>query len=941
MSRVPTNLIPTRVTQLPEYGGSDPAGYVPYVLEGRTYKVKFSNLSYLINFSDDLPLPRGTASAGVSTLASRGDHIHPAVDLADATQTTGQLPLASGGTGAGLSPLAGAVTYSNAGALALTGVGTIGQPLLSGGSGAPTFGILSVAFGGTGTTTSTGTGSVVLSASPTFTGTVAFEGSINVGPTLTTGSGVSTGAAAVEIGGNRTGDGLSHIDFHSVSGSDYEARILRAAGANGDFNLIQTGTGAFNLVTGGSTRLAVSAAGVVNVPTGGSLTGSGTFNWASTSGANQTLSTDTGTLNLGTGQTSGNILVGSTAGTGTISVGRSTATQTVNIAAGVTASGQTKTLNIGVSGASGSTTTITYGATFGTTHTFNGTVTLNTALGVPSGGTGLATLTANTIYKGNGTSAMAASNLSDDGTNITVAGTGKRFRADLSNASLASRFVFQSSTTNGGTYVTTLPNGTGTASGFSALNASSTTNFSYLNLLVDTSQATIDSSAVGSATALPMVFATSGTERMRIAANGNISFTTAGQRLQADWTSVPLGNRLWLQTTTTNGDTYVGAMPNGTGTISGFSTLDSSNTTNFNYMNMTVAPSGAGLITGAVGSATAVPLLLGAGGTERMRITTTGAVGIGTGAAVSYPFHARGAPDTTFSPNIVTALFDGSAAYDSGAAGAGIAFRAAFNTNSTADIAFISGIKENTAINDYGGALIFGTRTNGSGAGSTERMRIDSVGTVAIKGTTLWLQNANMLMQHDGTNGYLRTQNVGSVLFLGSAAGNNLGVNTAAVYPTVDNATHLGGAGNRFVAVWAVTGTIQTSDAREKEWRGGLSPEELAASAEIASEIGVYRWLDAIEKKGDDARLHTGVLAQTVGAIMASHGLDPHRYGFFCWDEWEESTQPSGPEGADVTVPAGERFGVRYDELAMFIAAGQQQRQDALEARITALEALL
>lgn len=41
-------------------------------------------------------------------------------------------------------------------------------------------------------------------------------------------------------------------------------------------------------------------------------------------------------------------------------------------------------------------------------------------LGVANGGTGLATLAANAIYKGNGTSAIAASGLSDDGTTIST-----------------------------------------------------------------------------------------------------------------------------------------------------------------------------------------------------------------------------------------------------------------------------------------------------------------------------------------------------------------------------------------------------------------------------------------------------------------------------------------------------------------------------------------
>ena len=31
MSDVPSNLVPTRITQLPEYQGTDTIGYLPYV----------------------------------------------------------------------------------------------------------------------------------------------------------------------------------------------------------------------------------------------------------------------------------------------------------------------------------------------------------------------------------------------------------------------------------------------------------------------------------------------------------------------------------------------------------------------------------------------------------------------------------------------------------------------------------------------------------------------------------------------------------------------------------------------------------------------------------------------------------------------------------------------------------------------------------------------
>jgi hypothetical protein len=56
-----------------------------------------------------------------------------------------------------------------------------------------------------------------------------------------------------------------------------------------------------------------------------------------------------------------------------MNIGRSTVSQTLNLHTGVTASGSTKTLNLGTNGAAGSTTNIAIGSTTGTsTTTFNG-----------------------------------------------------------------------------------------------------------------------------------------------------------------------------------------------------------------------------------------------------------------------------------------------------------------------------------------------------------------------------------------------------------------------------------------------------------------------------------------------------------------------------------------------------------------------------------------
>jgi len=82
--------------------------------------------------------------------------------------TTGTLPIASGGTNSTATPTSGGVGYGTGTAHAFSAAGSSGQALLSGGSGAPTWGTLGVSYGGTGVTTSTGSGNVVLSTSPTL-----------------------------------------------------------------------------------------------------------------------------------------------------------------------------------------------------------------------------------------------------------------------------------------------------------------------------------------------------------------------------------------------------------------------------------------------------------------------------------------------------------------------------------------------------------------------------------------------------------------------------------------------------------------------------------------------------------------------------------------------------------------------------------------------------
>lgn len=127
--------------------------------------------------------------------------------------------------------------------------------------------------------------------------------------------------------------------------------------------------------------------------------------------------------------------------------------------------------------------------------------------------------------------------------------------------------------------------------------------------------------------------------------------------------------------------------------------------------------------------------------------------------------------------------------------------------------------------------------------------------------------------------------------------------------PTDDDVIALGGASNLWSEVFSGTGTINTSDERKKQDIRNLSDAEAAVAVRLKGLVKAYRFKNAVEKKGDEARIHVGVIAQEVIAAFEAEGLDPMRYGIVCYDEWE----------ADEDKEAGNAYGVRYDELWAFI----------------------
>ena len=177
--------------------------------------------------------------------------------------------------------------------------------------------------------------------------------------------------------------------------------------------------------------------------------------------------------------------------------------------------------------------------------------------------------------------------------------------------------------------------------------------------------------------------------------------------------------------------------------------------------------------------------------------------------------------------------------------------------------------------------------------------------------------------------------------------------------PDPDNALSLGSGTRRWTVVYAATGSINTSDERAKQNISAIPDDWLDAWGDVRWRRFIFK--DAADLKGGAARWHIGLIAQQVRDAFAARGLDGLTIGLLCYDKWNEEReavyedQQTGTEdrpiisqvqvGERITLEAGDRWGLRYDECQAMEAAyqrreiaRQQSTIEALSARLSALE---
>jgi|694.fasta_scaffold10218_4 hypothetical protein len=166
--------------------------------------------------------------------------------------------------------------------------------------------------------------------------------------------------------------------------------------------------------------------------------------------------------------------------------------------------------------------------------------------------------------------AVSASSVTASTGNLTFSGTGQRILGDMSNGTIANRLVFQTTTVNGNTNIHIVPNGTSTTAGFKAETDPTFTSGSVLTMDINGGVSAQISSAIrGAGTYLPLLFATNGTEKMRIstagditAAVGNLVIGTTAKGITTG-SAIPLGfgvnNSVADMTLDTSGNLVIGS----------------------------------------------------------------------------------------------------------------------------------------------------------------------------------------------------------------------------------------------------------------------------------------------------------------------------------------------------------------------------------------------
>jgi hypothetical protein len=751
-----------KISELEDGGSSQAADVIPIARSGQNYYVTSQYLkNFVFGSNGTIAIAAGktfsvnntitlNGNDGVSVnFGSGGTFIYSGGDAGTPSSITltngtglpltsgvaGTLPVANGGTGVTTSTGSGNVVLSTSPTLVTPALGTPTSGNFSTGTFTwPTFNqnttgtaaglsaTLAVASGGTGITSfgtgiatwlgtpssanlasavtdETGSGPLVFATSPTFTSQVTFGTSSSTRGTLvlantsantvTLQSSNSTAAnytltfpAAAPVNGYYLQTDVNGVlswaaggggGSGSPGGSNTQVQFNNAGTFGGDaaFTFVNgTGTATMSLGVASTTSAALKLYNSSSANSVSIASGNNTASWTMTlppddGSANQFLQTDgsgntiwaaaaAGTINTGTvGQityySGTNTLSGTTTGTGVLTA----ISYNTNSASGLPVLNGSGFLAV----AQGGTATGTAGI-----GAFNN-ITGYTA----SGATG--TTSTNLVFSTSPTITTPTITTPTISGNETHTGTAARFLADFDNATVADRFSFQTSTTNGTTGIYALPNGNSTGAAWQATNNSDPTNASKIMITTNAStDVQLVSGINGTGTYLPLSIYTSGGKSAEFSTTkGTFELGVSGSTqgiLNLD--GVTAGT-VSIQGAASAG-TWTFTLPTSGGTANYALTTNGSGTSSWSQISLTagvtgtlpVANGGTGLTSGTSGGV----LYYSATGTlASSAALAANALVIGGGVGVAPSTTTTGAGILTFlgtpsSANLATAVTD-------------------------------------------------------------------------------------------------------------------------------------------------------------------------------------------------------------------------------------------------------------------------------------------
>ena len=143
---------------------------------------------------------------------------------------------------------------------------------------------------------------------------------------------------------------------------------------------------------------------------------------------------------------------------------------------------------------------------------------------------------------------------------------------------------------------------------------------------------------------------------------------------------------------------------------------------------------------------------------------------------------------------------------------------------------------------------------------------------------------------------------------------------------------------------WNGTACQITSDQRLKQQIAEIDDKLLDAWSDV--DLVQFKYNDAVDQKGDNARLHTGYVVQQIDSACKSHGVDVSAYGLYCHEEYPQETEEVEVEQADGTKvkekkvirEASEHYSLRYTEVYAVECMYLRRCIARLTARIEQLE---